>query len=316
VAAIGVVCARVRVEEKQIIAALTDAGAVAMPVPPASSPLPPSPTPPAAVSGIAADYDMESFAVDQQAPVSLLIDRCQNRAIAEAVLPIWRAQGLAVLDAGLAATGTRLQVVQALASAGLPRPATLLACTEETALAAVERLGYPATLLPLTPGSASAPLYDRDTAEAVVEHRVVLGDAHEAISLIQAGVPRESQRLTVHVVGGQAVAVGETTGEIHPEALRLAERAALALDAAIIAVEVVNSQAGPVVWDVQPIAEFRRARALGEPRLAEAIARLALPRAADLASDVVQTSLAGLDAALGGREWEVRDGVRGVALSA
>jgi [lysine-biosynthesis-protein LysW]---L-2-aminoadipate ligase len=316
VAAIGVVCARVRVEEKQIIAALTDAGAVAMPVPPAPSPLPPSPTPPAAVSGIAADYDMESFAVDEQAPVSLLIDRCQNRAIAETVLPIWRAQGLAVLDAGLAATGTRLQVVQALASAGLPRPATLLACTEETALAAVGRLGYPATLLPLTPGSATAPLYDRDTAEAVVEHRVVLGDAHEAISLIQAGVPRESQRLTVHVVGGQAVAVDETTGEIHPEALRLAERAALALDAAIIAVEVVNSPAGPVVWDVQPIAEFRRARALGDVSLAEAIARLALPRVAGLASDVVQTSLAGLDAALGGREWEVRDGVRGVALSA
>jgi len=38
VTAIGVLCARVRVEEKQIITALGDAGAVAMPVPPASTP--------------------------------------------------------------------------------------------------------------------------------------------------------------------------------------------------------------------------------------------------------------------------------------
>lgn len=312
-AAIGVVCARVRVEEKQLIAALTDAGAVAMPVPPAPAPLPPGPTPRRAASGSLADDDME--AVDERVSASLLIDRCQNRAIAEAILPIWRVQGLVVLDAGLAATGTRLQVVQALARAGLPRPATLLACTEVTALAAVERLGYPATLLPLTPGSATAPLYDRDTAEAVVEHRVVLGDAHEAISLIQAGVPGSAQRLTVHVVDGRAVAVDETAGEIRPETLALAERAALALDAAIIAVEVVPTPVGPVVWDVQPIAEFRRARSLGELSLAEAIARLALRRNAD---DAVQTSLSGLDAAdgLGGREWEVGDGVRGVALSA
>lgn len=312
-AAIGVVCARVRVEEKQLIAALTDDGAVAMPVPPAPRPLPPSPTPPTAASGIAADYDASSLTGDEDALVALLIDRCQNRAIAEAMRPIWRARGVPVLDAGLAAVGTRLQVVQALAAAGLPRPATLLACSEETALAALERLGYPATLLPLTPGSATAPLYDRDTAEAVVEHRVVLGDAHEAISLFQAGVPGEAQRLTVHVVDGQAIAVDEGGGEVRTDVLALAERGALALDAAVIAVEIVTTPVGPVLWDVHPIAEFRRARSLGEMSLAEAIARLALRRTGGHAA---QTRLAGMDAALPGREWEVQHGVRGVALSA
>jgi len=313
VAAIGVVCARVRVEEKQLIAALTDAGAVAMPLPPAPRPLPPSPTPPSAASGIAADFDV---AADDAAPVALLIDRCPNRAIAEAVLPIWRAQGMAVLDAGLAATGTRLQVVQALAAAGLPRPATLLVCSEETALEAVERLGYPATLLPLTPGSATAPLYDRDTAEAVIEHRVVLGDAREAISLVQAGVPDEAQRFAVHVVDGQAVAIDGRDGAVPADVLALAERAALALEAAIIAVEVVTTPSGSVVWDVQPIAEFRRARSLGEVTLAEAIARLALRRTSGNIKPAVQTSLSGMETALAGRGWEVRDGVRGVALSA
>lgn len=321
-AAIGVVCARVRVEEKQLIAALTDAGAVAMPLPPAPRPLPPSPTPPSAASGIAADFDVTADGgADDAASVALLIDRCPNRAIAEAVLPIWRAQGMTVLDAGLAATGTRLAVVQALTAAGLPRPATLLACSEETALEAVERLGYPATLLPLTPGSATAPLYDRDTAEAVVEHRVVLGDAHEAISLFQAGVPDEAQRFTVHVVDGQAVAIDGRDGEVPdlPDVLALAERVAQALDAAIIAVEVVTTPSGPVVWDVQPVAEFRRARTLGEGSLSQAIARLAVRRTSGDASHAnlaVQTSLSGMDAALAGREWEVHDGVGRIAVSA
>ena len=312
-AAIGVVCARVRVEEKQLIAALTDAGAVAMPVPPAPAPLPPSPTSPVAASGSIADVDPLSD--DERAPVALLIDRCQNRAIAQATLPIWQAQGLAVLGAGLAATGTRLDIVRALANAGLPRPATLLACTEETALMAVSRLGTPATLLPLTPGSAAAPLYDRDTAEAVIEHRIVLGDAHEAISLIQAGVPAAAQRLIVHVVDGRAVAVDEAGPEPHAESLALAERVARAVDAAIIAVEVVQSAAGPVVWDVQPVAEFRRARALGTLSLAQAVARLALRHVGD---DAAQSELAGFDVREGmvGPGWEVRDGVRGVALSA
>lgn len=306
-AAIGVLCARVRVEEKQLIAALAEAGAVAMPVPPAPSPLPPGPTPPTAASGIVADTDV----VEEQPSIALLIDRCQNRAIAEATLPIWRSRGVTVLDAGLAATGTRLQIAQALAAVGLPRPSTLLACTEETALVAAERFGYPATLLPLTPGSTTVPLYDRDTAEAVIEHRVVLGDAHEAISLIQAGLPGAEQRVLIHVAGGTAVAVDEAASEVSAESLDLAERTAGALAAAIIAVAIVQTAVGPVVWDVQPIAEFRHARALGEQSLAGAIARLA-----SAATAGVEPKRSLDVSATGDYGREVGDGVRGVALSA
>nr|MBA2277230.1 hypothetical protein [Chloroflexia bacterium] len=237
------------------------------------------------------------------------------RAIAEATLPIWRASGVIVLDAGLAATGTRLQIVPVLAAAGLPRPPALIACTEETALVAVERLGYPATLLPLTPGSATVPLYDRETAEAVIEHRIVLGDAHEAISLIQAGLPVGEHLSLVHVVAGVAVAVDERPGEVRADELALAERAARALGASVVAVEIARTASGPVVWDVRPIAEFRHARALSGDDVAGAIAQLATSRLAGIAGDAVQTSLSGFDAAES-LSWEVGDGDRSIVLSA
>src|SRR5262245_18003519 len=111
-ATVGVLCTRVRVEEKQILATLATAGVPALPLAPTSSPLPmcPVPTKPsfaAAKDGAAAD---------------IVIDRCQNRAVAAAILPLLRAQRARVIDAGLAATGNRLDIAMSLAAAGIPRP--------------------------------------------------------------------------------------------------------------------------------------------------------------------------------------------------
>ncbi|MBW3612073.1 MAG: serine protease, partial [Actinobacteria bacterium] len=80
-----------------------------------------------------------------------------------------RALGAVTLDAGLAATGDRLAVATALATAGLPRPETRLACSPEAALLALAEFGYPGTLLPLAAGAPPVVLHDADAAEAVLE---------------------------------------------------------------------------------------------------------------------------------------------------
>lgn len=307
--AIGVLCARVRVEEKQIIAALAEAGAVAMPVPPASTPVPPGPASSLGTSHIIADGALS--ALDCQ----VLIDRCQNRTVAGAMLPILKARGARVIDAGLAATGTRLQIATALANAGLPRPATLLACSERAALAAADQLGLPATLLPLTPGGTTSSLFDRDTAEAVIEHRVVLGGAPAALALVQTGLPADEARGLIYVVGDEAVAMEAADGFApEPAELALAVHAARVLGATMIGVEIVHTASGPVVWDVQPAGELRRAHKLGATGLARAIAALALK------APVAQATVASVNGATNDNahaEWKgVHGGDARVALSA
>jgi len=275
VKAVGVLCARVRVEEKQIIAAVGVAGAAGMPVPPPSTPLPPGPASlDLATLGIAQVSASASEDVAIDSTLTALIDRCQNRTIAAISLPILRASGITVLDAGLAADRNRLDVARVLATAGIARPHTLIAFSEESGIEAARRIGFPATLMPLTPGESGTTLHDEDTADAVIEHRVVLGTDSEAIVLIQHGAPAAHERTTIHVVAGKAIA-HDGPG---PDAagIVLAEEAARAIDASIVGIEIATVAGRQVVWDVQPVAEFRQATLLGPESMAEAIAHAAL----------------------------------------
>lgn len=277
--AVGVLCARVRVEEKQIITAVGNAGAAGTPVPPPSTPLPPGP----------ASLDLATLGIGQivtggsanasedvviDTALSAMIDRCQNRTIAAISLPILRASGITVLDAGLAADRNRLDVARALAIAGIARPNSLIAFSEESGIEAARRIGFPATLMPLTPGVGGTTLHDADTADAVIEHRVVLGSDAEAIVLIQEGAPAAAERTMVHVVGGKAIAFDGLT----PDAvtIALAEDAARVIGASLAGIEIARINGKTVVWDVQPVAEFRQATLLGSESIAEAIARTAL----------------------------------------
>lgn len=267
--AIGVLCARVRVEEKQIISALGDAGAVAMPVPPSGTPLPPCPAPRDIVA-----LGTGSLADDTHMPV--LVDRGVNRAVASALVRMVDCAGIDVIGAGLAAHGTRLDVVNAIERVGLPRPETLVAFSEASGVEAAASVGFPATLLPVETGSASTSLLDSDTADAVIEHRIVLGTRSEAVVLIQAGVPAADELSRVHVVDGRAIAFDGAAPSA--EAINLAGRAARAIGATLAAVDIACQGGRCVVWDVVPVADFRSSTLLGEPTVGEAIASLAMAR--------------------------------------
>lgn len=270
VTAIGVLCARVRVEEKQIITALGDAGAVAMPVPPTGMPLPPNPT----LQDLAALGNEDGLTSESAKAPAVIIDRCTNRSVAAAVLPMLRSGKVGIIDAGIASTGTRLDVATAMSKAGIPRPHSLVGFSEPSGVRAAVKVGFPSTVLPLAPGSTTTTLLDEDTAEAVIEHRVVLGNNDEAIVLLQAGAPGNDDLFRVHVVGGKAIA---TNGDQAPEgALRLAERAADALGASFVAIDIAVVHGDFLVWDAIPVADFRQATMLGCATVGDALAALAM----------------------------------------
>lgn len=288
---IGLLCSRVRVEEKGIIAALATAGVPGCPVPP---------TAPMRTGSVLPCGPVKHAADHVETPldtVKVLIDRHQDRMIASAILPILRMGAAPVLDAGLAAISTRTQIAAVLEAAGLPRPETVVAYGEAAAMTAFDQLGGSATLLPMTPGEATVTLWDHDTAEAVLEHRVVLGSAETKISVLQAGAPCATDKAMLIVVGGQPVAI-ETAGDLsrfsERNVLSLASLVARTLGADIIGVEIAMTAKGWVVWDVNPVPDFRSTQQLGDTSVAEGIAALAV---AHLRNPAVITDIVAMDRA-------------------
>jgi [lysine-biosynthesis-protein LysW]--L-2-aminoadipate ligase len=260
-ATVGVLCARGRIEENALMAALAEAGIVSALFPPADEPLPvglvsPSPT-------------GRAFPVPQ-----IVVDRHPTRQIARAVLATCGAMGVPVLCAGIAATGDRLDVASALAAHGLPRPLTALCTSEDAGLEAVAAMGLPATLLPLELKSAPMALLDRDAAEAVLEHRAVLGGIEGSLALIQAGSPSPEQLVNVIVVDGAASAFETTSSStVSDQALHLAEQAAHALNADLASIVIALRSGEPVIWDARPVPNFRNAIPIAGLTVAQAIAR-------------------------------------------
>jgi [lysine-biosynthesis-protein LysW]--L-2-aminoadipate ligase len=259
-ATVGVLCARGRVEENALMAALAEAGIVSALFPPADEPLPVGPMSPSPTG--------HPFPVPQ-----LVVDRHPTRQIARAVLATCGALGVPALCAGIAATGDRLDVASALAAHGVPRPLTALCTSEDAALEAVAAMGLPATLLPLDLKSTPIPLLDRDAAEAVIEHRAVLGGVAGALGLIQTGSPTPQNLVKVIVVDGAAAALEAAPGTTVPDKmLRLAEEAAGALNADLVAIIIAPGSTDPVVWDAQPVPDFRDAMPVAGLTVAQTIA--------------------------------------------
>ncbi len=256
---VGVLCTRGRVEEKLLTAALVEAGFVAFSVAPAPGPAPlgPSPNWPLAVdsaSGSAA---------------GIVIDRLQDRALASALLTMGLEASINVVSAGAAATGDRLSTAAALARAGLPRPVAFAAHDESSGLEAAASTGYPASFLPFEPKVAGLTLFDRDTAEAVLEHREMLGQRTDTLGLIQAGDGSDS--LLVIVAGGRAIGFEGNVALAADPAFELAVQTASVLQAELIGVVLVGSPAGPLVWDIDPAPDFRNATPIGASSVAAAI---------------------------------------------
>jgi hypothetical protein len=299
---IGVLCARMRVEEKQLLQALAEAGVPARLLPPADAPVPIGPVPSGPAT--AGAYN-----------AGVILDRCQNRTVAAAMLPLRRASCATVLDAGLAATGTRADVAAALAAAGVPRPTTMLVASEKAGLAAFEAIGDWATYLPMTPGSPEIALLDRDTAEAVFEHRSTLGGPSAVLGILQAGATFDRGRVSIVVVDGRAVGIHDPAGQARyaTRFVSVAEMVARALSAAIVGVELIAGPDGPVVWDVNPVPEFRDATPLSDISVAEVIAELAAAHNARQATIVTQLPL---DGEVGLKLGLVREVPDGIVLSA
>jgi len=209
--------------------------------------------------------------------VDVVLERCiqHSRALyALAVLETW---GIPTVNTYEVADvcGNKLLTTLRLVRDGVPSPRTRLAFTPESALAAIEELGYPAVLKPLVGswGRLISRVNDRDAAESILEHKDVLGTYIHSIYYVQEYVAKPGRDIRAFVVGDETIGAiyrysehwitNTARGakaikcEVTPELNDLCVRAAKAVGGGVVAVDVLEGADGLLVNEVNYTMEFR-----------------------------------------------------------
>ena len=175
---IGLLCSRIRVEEKLLRDALVHRGADVE---------------------IVDDREL-TFTLEH--PVGrrdVVLERSISQTRGLAVTRVLESWGIPTVNrhAVAATCASKLDTSAVLAAAGVPTPATAIAFTAEAALRSAEDLGYPVVVKPLTGswGRLLARLNDRDAAEALLEHKAVLGGPEHSVFYIQKSIVEQKSLL-------------------------------------------------------------------------------------------------------------------------
>lgn len=255
---VGVLCSRVRVEEKLLFEAFH-------------------------ARGIAYEkIDDREIVFDLQHPhlahrFDVILERCINHSRALYALEILDAWGMKTVNSVQVARacGDKFLTTQALVQHKVPVPRTMLAFTPESALVAIEQMGYPVVLKPCVGswGRLVAKVNDRQAAEALLEHKQILGSYHHSIYYIQEYIDKPGRDIRSFVVGNETIAAIYRTSEhwitntaqggkasncpVTPEIDALSRAAAQAVGGGMLAIDLLESPSGLLVNEVNYTMEFR-----------------------------------------------------------
>lgn len=183
---IGVLCSRIRVEEKWIFASLEKRG----------------------IDFDRLDDRTISFDLDDASswhPYDAVLERSISYTSGLYALRILNAFGVPTVNtvAVAEACGDKLTTSTLLMKAGLPQPRNVVAFTPESALDALEKLGYPVVVKPVVGswGRLLAKINDRDAAEAIFEHKATLGSTQHQVFYIQEYIEKPGRDIRAVVIG-------------------------------------------------------------------------------------------------------------------
>ena len=171
--------------------------------------------------------------------------------------------------------GDKLMTSAALARDGIPQPHNAIAFTPEAALDAIEALGYPVVLKPVVGswGRLLAKVNDRDAAEAVLEHKAILGSVQHSIFYIQEYIEKPGRDIRAIVIGDRVITAMYRKSEhwitntarggegelcpITPEIEDLSLRAAKSVGGGVLAIDLVeHPKQGLIVNEINHSMEF------------------------------------------------------------
>ncbi len=208
--------------------------------------------------------------------VDVLFERSISYLRGVYVSKIFAAHGIPVVNSPEVAErcGDKYVTSQILVQAGVPTPRVYLAFDQESALAAVEAMGYPCVIKPVIGswGRLLARVDDRQTAEAFIEHKASLGVLHQ-VYYIQEYIHKPGRDIRAFVIGEEPICAIYRTSEnwitntarggvasncpLTPDLIDICRRTAQAIGGGLLAIDVFETERGLMVNEVNHTMEFR-----------------------------------------------------------
>jgi len=208
----------------------------------------------------------------------VILDRCLSQTQATTAIRIFERFGVPCVNrsAVIDACSDKLATSLALARDGVATPRTMVAVGVESALAAIEEMGYPCVLKPTVGswGRLLARVNDRDAAEAILEHKATLGSVSHSVFYIQEYVNKPMRDLRVFMAGDEALCGISRASEhwitntarggkasvysVDAETQELCRRASRAVGGGILAIDLLECpERGLLVSEINHTMEFR-----------------------------------------------------------
>jgi [lysine-biosynthesis-protein LysW]---L-2-aminoadipate ligase len=253
---VGMLCSRIRVEEKLLRDALVHRGIDVEIV------------------------DDRELSMRLRHPVrrwDAVLERSISQTRGLAITRVLESWGVPTINthAVAARCASKLDTSTALEAAGVPTPDTVLAFTPDAAVQAAEDLGYPVVLKPATGswGRLLARINDRDAAEALFEHKALLGGPEHSLFYLQRHIDKPGRDIRAFVVGDQVIcaiyresdhwvtntARGAGTRDCPIDATlrQMSLRAAAAVGGGVLAVDLLEDGDRLLVSEVNATMEFK-----------------------------------------------------------
>ncbi len=217
------------------------------------------------------------FDLETPPDVDIVLERSINHSRAMHALRLYEGVGTPCVNAYEVARrcGDKILTAASLRECGVPQPEVRIAFTPDSALTAIEEMGYPVVLKPAVGswGRLLSKINDRDAAETILEHKSILGSYHHSIFFVQEYVEKQGRDIRAFVVGDECVAAIYRSSEhwitntarggrasncpVGPALADVSLHAAEAMGGGVLAIDVFETARGLFVNEVNYTMEFR-----------------------------------------------------------
>lgn len=222
--------------------------------------------------------DGDTFFDIHQLPeeIDVLFERSISYSRGLYISRIFEAHGIPVVNSSLVAErcGDKYVTSQLLAKNGIPTPRVLMAFDEESALRAIEAMGYPCVLKPVVGswGRLLAKVENKSMAESLIEHKSSLGVNHQ-VFYIQEYINKPGRDIRAFVMGHECICAIYRSSEnwitntarggiatncpVTDELAELCVRAAQAVGGGLLALDLFETENGFSINEINHTMEFR-----------------------------------------------------------
>ena len=217
------------------------------------------------------------FDLESGPEVDLALERCINHSRSMHGLRLLESIGVRCINSSEVSRvcGDKILTSIALKETGVPQPPVRIAFTEDSALTAIDELGYPVVLKPAVGswGRLLSKVNDRESAESILEHKAILGSYHHSIFYVQKYVEKHGRDIRSFVVGDECIAAIYRTSQhwitntargavatgctLTDEIRSVSLAAAQAVGGGVLAIDLLESAEGLLVNEVNYTMEFR-----------------------------------------------------------